>query len=161
MDSTRLERAITSRTKAIVPVHLHGQPADMDPPILEIAARHNVAVIEDACQAHGAAYKGRPVGLPGDAACFSFYRQEPRRLRRGGMVVTRNATIAATSGCCAIGVRTGVPPRDEGLQLPHGRTAGQHPASEAAASRALDGGRRTHAREHGELLRGTGLSSRR
>jgi dTDP-4-amino-4,6-dideoxygalactose transaminase len=96
MDPALLERAITSRTKAIVPVHLYGQPADMDP-ILEIAARHNLAVIEDACQAHGAAYKGRPVGSLGDAACFSFYPgKNLGAYGEGGMVVTRNPSMAKT-----------------------------------------------------------------
>jgi dTDP-4-amino-4,6-dideoxygalactose transaminase len=63
---------ITSKTRAIVPVHLYGQPADMDP-ILEIACKRNLIVIEDACQAHGALYKGRPAGSMGAAGCFSFY----------------------------------------------------------------------------------------
>jgi len=67
-----LERAITPRTKAIIPVHLYGQPADMNP-ILEIARRRGVAVIEDAAQAHGAEYDGRRAGSLGDVACFSFY----------------------------------------------------------------------------------------
>ena len=72
MDVTQLEAAITPRTKAIIPVHLYGHPADMDP-ILEIARKHGLVVIEDACQAHGAEYKGRRVGSLGDFACFSFY----------------------------------------------------------------------------------------
>ena len=72
MDPTKLELAISHSTKAIVPVHLYGQPADMDP-ILEIAPPTRMPVIEDACQAHAASYKGRPVGSLGDAACFSFY----------------------------------------------------------------------------------------
>jgi dTDP-4-amino-4,6-dideoxygalactose transaminase len=94
MDVTRLEEAITSRTKAIIPVHLYGQPADMDP-ILEIAKRHGVKVIEDACQAHGAAYKGRPVGALGDAGCFSFYPgKNLGAYGEGGMVVTNNAAMA-------------------------------------------------------------------
>lgn len=72
MDSALLEGVITPRTKAIVPVHLCGQPADMDP-IMDIAKRHDLAVIEDAAQAHGAEYKGRKAGSIGDAAAFSFY----------------------------------------------------------------------------------------
>ena len=67
-----IEAAITSKTKAIVPVHLFGQMADMDP-IIEIARKHNLYVIEDACQAHGAEYKGKKAGSIGDAGCFSFY----------------------------------------------------------------------------------------
>jgi dTDP-4-amino-4,6-dideoxygalactose transaminase len=72
MDPARVERAITPRTKAIVPVHLYGQMADMDP-ILEVAKRHRLHVIEDACQAHGAEYKGKKAGSMGVAGCFSFY----------------------------------------------------------------------------------------
>ena len=72
MDPTKIEASITPRTKAIMPVHLYGQPADMDP-IMEIAKRHGLRVIEDACQAHGATYKGRLAGSIGDVACFSFY----------------------------------------------------------------------------------------
>ena len=72
MDSALLERAITPRTKVIVPVHLYGQPCDLDA-IMEIADRHGLKVIEDAAQAHGATWRGRRVGSIGDAACFSFY----------------------------------------------------------------------------------------
>lgn len=72
MDPTLLEQAITPKTKAIIPVHLFGQMADMDP-ILEIAKRHNLSVIEDACQAHGAEYKGQKAGSLGMVGCFSFY----------------------------------------------------------------------------------------
>lgn len=68
----QLEAAITERTRAIVPVHLYGQPADMDP-VLRIARRYKLTVIEDAAQAHGAAYRGSRVGSLGDLACFSFY----------------------------------------------------------------------------------------
>jgi len=94
MDASRLERAITSRTKAILPVHLYGQPADMDP-ILEIAARHNIAVIEDACQAHGAKYKGRAVGSLGDAAAFSFYPgKNLGAYGEAGMAVTNKPEMA-------------------------------------------------------------------
>jgi dTDP-4-amino-4,6-dideoxygalactose transaminase len=72
LDPARVAAAITSRTRAILPVHLYGQPADMDP-IIEIAGQHNLKVIEDAAQAHGARYKGRHAGSLGDAAGWSFY----------------------------------------------------------------------------------------
>jgi dTDP-4-amino-4,6-dideoxygalactose transaminase len=94
MDIRRLEDAITPRTKVILPVHLYGQPADMDP-ILDIAHRHGLAVIEDAAQAHGAEYKGRHVGSLGDLACFSFYPgKNLGAYGEGGMVVTRNPKYA-------------------------------------------------------------------
>jgi dTDP-4-amino-4,6-dideoxygalactose transaminase/acetyltransferase-like isoleucine patch superfamily enzyme len=96
MDPSRIEAAITPRTKAILPVHLHGQPADMDP-ICEIARLHNLVVIEDACQAHGAEYKGRRVGSIGDLGCFSFYPgKNLGAYGEGGMVVTNAAKYAAT-----------------------------------------------------------------
>ncbi|PWT82976.1 MAG: erythromycin biosynthesis sensory transduction protein eryC1 [Acidobacteria bacterium] len=72
MNPAELEKSLTERTKAIIPVHLFGQPADMDP-ILEFARAHGLFVIEDAAQAHGAEYKGRRAGTMGDAGCFSFY----------------------------------------------------------------------------------------
>lgn len=72
MDPSLIERAITPRTKAIVPVHLFGQMADMDP-IMEVARKHGLKVVEDACQAHGAGYKGRSAGTIADAGAFSFY----------------------------------------------------------------------------------------
>ena len=72
LDPSLLERAITPRTKAVIPVHLFGQMADMDP-IMEIARRYKLYVVEDACQAHGAEYKGRKAGSIGDVGCFSFY----------------------------------------------------------------------------------------
>jgi dTDP-4-amino-4,6-dideoxygalactose transaminase len=72
MDPALVERAITKSTKAILPVHLYGQPADMDP-ILAVAKKHDLLVIEDACQAHGAEYKGRRAGSIGHMAAFSFY----------------------------------------------------------------------------------------
>ncbi len=72
IDVTRIESAITDRTRAIVPVHLYGQPADMEP-IKTIAAKHDLMVIEDACQAHGARYQSEMAGSIGDLACFSFY----------------------------------------------------------------------------------------
>ena len=95
MDPSKLEAAITERTKAIMPVHLHGQPADLDP-ILDIARRNNLVVIEDAAQAHGAEYKGRRVGSIGDLGCFSFYPgKNLGACGEGGMVVTNNEEYAS------------------------------------------------------------------
>ncbi len=94
IDPAHIEPAITSRTKAIVPVHLYGQPADMDP-ILAVARRHGLVVIEDACQAHGAAYNGRPVGSLGHAAAFSFYPgKNLGAYGEGGMVVSSSESFA-------------------------------------------------------------------
>jgi dTDP-4-amino-4,6-dideoxygalactose transaminase len=96
LDPAAIEAAITPRTKAILPVHLYGQPADMDP-IMEIARRHGLVVIEDAAQAHGAKYKGRPVGSIGDMACFSFYPgKNLGAYGEGGAVTTCNAEYART-----------------------------------------------------------------
>jgi len=72
IDVSKTEEKITEKTKAIIPVHLYGQPADMDP-IMELAKKYNLKVIEDAAQAHGAEYKGKKVGSIGDVGCFSFY----------------------------------------------------------------------------------------
>ena len=94
IDVTAIDAAITPRTKAIIPVHLYGQPADMDS-ILEIAKRRGLAVIEDAAQAHGAEYKGRRVGSIGDVGCFSFYPgKNLGAYGEGGMVVTNNPEYA-------------------------------------------------------------------
>jgi dTDP-4-amino-4,6-dideoxygalactose transaminase len=93
LDPDLLERAVTPRTKAVIPVHLFGQMADMDP-ILEIARRHGLRVIEDACQAHGAEYKGRKAGSMGDAGCFSFYPgKNLGAFGEAGAVVTNDATL--------------------------------------------------------------------
>lgn len=94
MDVTKVESVITKKTKAIIPVHLYGQCADMDA-ILDIAKSYNLVVIEDACQAHGALYKGKKAGSIGDVGCFSFYPSKNLgAFGDGGMVVTNNAYIA-------------------------------------------------------------------
>jgi dTDP-4-amino-4,6-dideoxygalactose transaminase len=94
MDVSAIEAAITPRTKAILVVHLYGQPADMDP-IMDIARRHGLVVIEDAAQAHGAKYKGRLVGSIGDMACFSFYPgKNLGAYGEGGAVTTGNPEYA-------------------------------------------------------------------
>jgi dTDP-4-amino-4,6-dideoxygalactose transaminase len=90
MDPAGLEEVVTARTKAIIPVHLFGQPADMDP-IMKFARKRGLFVIEDAAQAHGAVYKGRKVGTLGDAACFSFYPgKNLGAFGEAGAVVTDN-----------------------------------------------------------------------
>ena len=95
MDIKRIEAAITPRTKAIIPVHLYGQPADMDA-ILAIARRHKLLVIEDACQAHGAEYRGKRVGAFADAAAFSFYPgKNLGAYGDGGAITTNNEALAA------------------------------------------------------------------
>ena len=94
MDPAKLEAAITPRTKAIMPVHLYGQPADMDP-ILEIARRRGIPVIEDAAQAHASEYKGRRCGSMGLLGCFSFYPgKNLGAYGEGGAVVTNDAALA-------------------------------------------------------------------
>ena len=93
MDPARLEKAITPRTRAIIPVHLFGQPADMDR-ILEIAQRYNLPVIEDACQAHGSEYKGHKAGTLGIAGCFSFYPgKNLGAWGEAGAVITNDAAL--------------------------------------------------------------------
>ncbi len=90
MNPEQLARSITTKTKAVIPVHLYGQPADLDP-ILDIAHAHQLTVIEDACQAHGARYKGKAVGSIGDFGCFSFYPgKNLGACGEGGLVTTRH-----------------------------------------------------------------------
>lgn len=94
LDVSKLEAAITPKAKAVIPVHLYGRPADMDP-ILEIAGDRGLYVIEDACQAHGARYKGRRAGALGHAAAFSFYpAKNLGAFGDGGMVVTDSPEAA-------------------------------------------------------------------
>src|ERR1700728_1224203 len=104
IDPSKIEGAITERTRAILLVHLYGQCADMDP-ILDIARRHNLIVIEDAAQAHGAEYHGRRAGSLGDIGCFSFYpTKNLGAAGEGGMLTTNNPEYA----------RTAAPPRSWG-----------------------------------------------
>lgn len=93
LDPSKLEEKITEKTKAIMVVHLFGLPVDMDP-VMEIAKKHNLKVIEDCAQAHGARYKGKKVGSIGDVGCFSFYANKIITAGEGGMVVTNNSEIA-------------------------------------------------------------------
>lgn len=94
IDPARIAAAITPRTKAVLPVHLYGQPADMDP-ILAVAKRHGLAVIEDAAQAHGARYRGRRIGGHGDIVCWSFYPgKNLGAMGDGGAITTNSADLA-------------------------------------------------------------------
>jgi len=96
MDPSLIEGAVTARTRAVLPVHLYGQPADMEA-IAAVAARFGLAVVEDACQAHGARYKGRPCGSLGVTAAFSFYPgKNLGALGDGGAVVTSSESALRT-----------------------------------------------------------------
>lgn len=96
LNPEKIEEKITDKTKAIMPVHLYGQPADMDP-ILEIAEKHDLKVIEDAAQAHGSTYKGKKIGSIGDLGCFSFYPTKNMTTGEGGMVTTNDEELAEKS----------------------------------------------------------------
>lgn len=97
LNPAKLKKAISKKTKAIIPVHLYGQPADMSP-ILKIAQRYGIKVIEDCAQAHGAIYKGKRVGSWGDIACFSFYpTKNLGAIGDGGMIVSNNHKLANQS----------------------------------------------------------------
>ena len=94
LDPASVERALTRRTRAILPVHLYGQTADMNG-LLSIAQKKKLKVVEDACQAHGAAWKGKKAGAIGDAGCFSFYpTKNLGGFGDGGLVLTRDASLA-------------------------------------------------------------------
>lgn len=158
MDPSRIEAAITPRTKALLPVHLYGQPADMGP-ILEIARRRGLKVIEDAAQAHGARYQGRPVGSLADLACFSFYPgKNLGAYGEGGMVVTRDEGYARTIRMLrdwgqdrkAHHVLAGFNYRLEGMQGAILRVKLRHLEAWTEA-------RRAHAARYAELLRDCGV----
>jgi perosamine synthetase len=92
IDVNLIEEKITDKTKAIMPVHIYGHPCDMDP-IMELAKEHDLYVVEDAAEAHGAEYKGRKAGGIGDIGCFSFYGNKIITTGEGGMIVTNNEEI--------------------------------------------------------------------
>ncbi|OXS55990.1 transcriptional regulator [Cohnella sp. CIP 111063] len=93
LDVSKIEQAITAKTKAIIPVHIFGQPANMDE-ILSIASKHSLHVVEDACQAIGSQYKGRPIGSMGAAGCFSFFpTKNLGGYGDGGIIVTNNEQL--------------------------------------------------------------------
>jgi len=155
LDPRQLEHAITPRTKAVIPVHLFGQMADMDP-IMEIARRHRLMVIEDACQAHGAEYKKRRAGSIGHAGCFSFYPgKNLGAWGEAGAVVTNDRALAAKIRIL----------RDHGQETKYhhscigwnARMDGIQAAVLRVKLKGLDRGnaaRRAHARRYEELLAG-------
>jgi dTDP-4-amino-4,6-dideoxygalactose transaminase len=158
MDPAQLEAAITPRTKAVIPVHLYGQPADMDP-ILEIAARHGIVVIEDAAQAVGAEYRGRRVGSLGRVACFSFYPGKNLGCYGdGGAITTNDETLAKRIRLLRDHGRTTKYSHDvEGYNY---RLDGLQAAILDVKLRHLDSwteGRRAFSARYDELLRGTGV----
>lgn len=93
IDITKIEEKITKKTKAIMPIHTYGHPCDMDP-ILELAEKYDLYVVEDAAEAHGAEYKGRKTGSLGDMGCFSFYANKIITTGEGGMIVTNDEKLA-------------------------------------------------------------------
>ncbi len=160
MDPSRIEAAITPRTKAIVPVHLYGQPADLDP-ILEVARRHNLIVIEDAAQAHGAEYNGRRVGSIADMGCFSFYPgKNLGAYGEGGAVVTNNPEFVRTIRMLRdwgaekkyLHVLKGYNYRMEGIQGAILRVKLRHLEAWTEA-------RRAHAAQYDRLLAGSGVGT--
>jgi len=96
MDVSQVESKITSRTRAIMPVHIYGHPVDMDP-LRELAQAHDLLIIEDAAEAHGAEYRGRRCGGLGDVSCFSFYANKIITTGEGGMVLTNDDAVAETA----------------------------------------------------------------
>lgn len=95
LDPAAVEAAVTPRTAAVMPVHLYGHPAAMDE-LARISERHGIALVEDACQAHGAALRDRPVGALGTAGCFSFYPTKNMHALEGGMITTADPELART-----------------------------------------------------------------
>jgi perosamine synthetase len=96
MDVSRVAERITPRTRAVMPVHIYGHPVDMDP-LREIARQHDLVIVEDAAEAHGATYKGRRCGSLGDVSCFSFYANKIVTTGEGGMVLTDDDAVAETA----------------------------------------------------------------
>ena len=139
IDPARIEEKITSRTVGIIPVHLYGQAADMDP-IMAIAAKHKLWVIEDCAQAHLATYKGKKVGRFGQAATWSFYPgKNLGAMGDAGAITTDDADLARRMARFARhgGIAEGRP-RDRGDQQPTRRTASRDPLGEAQISAGMD-----------------------
>ena len=158
IDVNQLETKITKRTRAIVPVHLYGQPADMDP-IVALAKKHGLKIVEDCAQAHGANYKGRPIGTMGDAATFSFYPgKNLGAYGDGGAIISNDAAFALKAKMFANHGRVekydhameGVNSRLDGLQAAILRVKLDH-------LREWTDARRRHAYAYNDLLKHPGL----
>ena len=139
MDPSKLEAAITKKTKAIIPVHLFGQMADMDP-ILEIAKKRKLFVIEDASQAHGAEYKGKKAGSIGDAGCFSFYPGKNLGAygEAGGRDHEQRGTRQEDADAARPRAGEEILPLPDRVERPDGRHPGCDPEREAQAPPRLD-----------------------
>jgi dTDP-4-amino-4,6-dideoxygalactose transaminase len=158
IDVGRIEERITPRTRAIIPVHLYGQPAEMDP-ILEIAKRHDLRVIGDAAQAHGATYRGRPVATLADVTCFSFYPgKNLGAYGDAGALVTNNEQWAAAARKIANHGRS--TKYDHDLEGVNSRLDGMQAAILSVKLRHLEGwteSRRENARRYEAALAGSGV----
>ncbi len=158
IDTNKIEAKITSRTKAIIPVHLYGQPADMDP-ILTLAKKYNLRIIEDAAQAHGALYKGRTIGSLGDMACFSFYPgKNLGAYGDAGALVTNNDALASKARTFANHGR--VDKYDHEMEGVNSRLDGLQAAILGIKLKHLDAwseARRKNAYLYNEHLKGTDL----
>jgi len=158
IDTNKIAEKITSRTKAIIPVHLYGQPADMDP-ILALAKKHNLKIVEDCAQAHGSVYKGRTIGSIGDMACFSFYPgKNLGAYGDAGAIVTNNAEPARKARMFANHGRIGK--YDHEIEGVNSRLDGLQAAILGVKLKYLEGWselRRKNAYLYNEYLKGTDL----
>src|SRR5205085_1003219 len=159
IDTAKIEAAITPETRAIIPVHLYGLPAEMDA-VMEIARKHNLKVIEDCAQAHGAKYKGRTVGTFGDAATFSFYPgKNLGAYGDAGAIVTNNEPVAERARLIA---NHGQPSKYRHTIVGrNSRMDGIQGAVLSLKLKHLDGwldSRRANAARYNELLKDTGIA---
>jgi dTDP-4-amino-4,6-dideoxygalactose transaminase len=158
IDTNKIEAKISPRTKAIIPVHLYGQPADMDP-ILALAKKHNLKIVEDCAQAHGAVYKGRTIGSIGDMACFSFYPgKNLGAYGDAGAIVTNDEILARKARMFANHGR--VDKYDHEIEGINSRLDGLQAAILGVKLKHLDSwseARRKNAYHYNENLKGTNL----
>jgi dTDP-4-amino-4,6-dideoxygalactose transaminase len=158
IDTNKIEEKVTPRTKAIVPVHLYGQPADMDP-IVALAKKHHLKIVEDAAQAHGAVYKGKTIGSIGDMACFSFYPgKNLGAYGDAGAIVTNDDLLAKKARMFANHGR--LDKYDHEVEGVNSRLDGLQAAILGVKLRHLDDwseARRKNAYLYNNYLKGTGL----